>query len=93
MEFPGSSHLCDALLPSGNSVVGVDNFATGNSENLAQLANEPKFTFVDHDICEPLKMDGVDYVFNFASPASPFDYARLGPETLKVGSYGSDQYA
>jgi dTDP-glucose 4,6-dehydratase len=83
------SHLCDALIADGNSVVGVDNFATGNSENLAQLASEPKFTFLEHDICEPLKMDGVDYVFNFASPASPADYARLGPETLKVGSYGT----
>jgi dTDP-glucose 4,6-dehydratase len=83
------SHLCEALLAEGNRVVGVDNYATGNSENLAELNKEPRFTFVEHDICEPLKIEAIDYVFNFASPASPADYARLGPETLKVGSYGT----
>jgi dTDP-glucose 4,6-dehydratase len=83
------SHLCDALVAEGNNVVGVDNYATGNAENLAQLANEPRFTFLEHDICAPLAIKSVDYVFNFASPASPADYARLGPETLKVGSYGT----
>jgi dTDP-glucose 4,6-dehydratase len=83
------SHLCEALTAEGHSVVGVDNYATGNPENLAELNKEPEFTFVEHDICEPLEIQGVDYVFNFASPASPADYARLGPETLKVGSYGT----
>jgi dTDP-glucose 4,6-dehydratase len=83
------SHLCEALIAEGNRVVGVDNFATGDSANLAELKREPRFSFIEHDICEPLKMDEVDYVFNFASPASPSDYARLGPETLKVGSYGT----
>jgi dTDP-glucose 4,6-dehydratase len=70
-------------------VVGVDNYATGSSKNLAKLNREPRFSFVEHDICEPLKIDGIGFVFNFASPASPADYARLGPETLKVGSYGT----
>ena len=87
------SHLCEALLAEGNEVVGVDNYATGNSANLEDLKSEPRFSFVEHDICEPLKeplkVERVDYVFNFASPASPADYARLGPETLKVGSYGT----
>lgn len=83
------SHLCEALIADGNRVVGVDNYATGSSKNLAELNREPRFSFVEHDICEPLKLDGIDYVFNFASPASPADYARLGPETLKVGSYGT----
>lgn len=83
------SHLCEALIAEGNRVVGVDNYATGNSANLAALRGEPKFSFVEHDICEPLKIGGVSYVFNFASPASPTDYARLGPETLRVGSYGT----
>ncbi len=83
------SHLCEALIAEGHSVVGVDNYATGNSGNLAELNKEPGFSFIEHDICEPLKIDRIDYVFNFASPASPADYARLGPETLKVGSYGT----
>jgi dTDP-glucose 4,6-dehydratase len=84
------SHLCEALIAEGNSVVGVDNYATGNSDNLSELNRETGFSFLEHDICEPLKVDGrIDYVFNFASPASPADYARLGPETLKVGSYGT----
>lgn len=83
------SHLCEALIGDGNRVVGVDNYATGNSANLAELRNDPRFTFIEHDICEPLKIGGIGYVFNFASPASPADYARLGPETLKVGSYGT----
>ena len=83
------SHLCEALIAEGDSVVGVDNYATGNSGNLVELNKEPGFSFIEQDICEPLKIDRIDYVFNFASPASPADYARLGPETLKVGSYGT----
>lgn len=83
------SHLCEALLAEGAHVVGVDNYATGNPENLATLQREPRFSFLEHDICEPLQLDGITYIFNFASPASPFDYARLGPETLRVGSYGT----
>jgi dTDP-glucose 4,6-dehydratase len=70
-------------------VVGVDNFATGRAANLAGLANETRFTLVEQDICEPFDPGGVDYVFNFASPASPADYSRLGPETLLVGSVGT----
>jgi dTDP-glucose 4,6-dehydratase len=83
------SHLCEALIAEGNSVVGVDNYSTGNPMNLAELNRDPAFSFIEHDICEPLKIGGIDYVFNFASPASPADYVRLGPETLKVGSYGT----
>ena len=51
--------------------------------------NEPRFSLIEHDVCEPVEAGHVDCVFNFASPASPADYARLGPETLKVGSYGT----
>jgi dTDP-glucose 4,6-dehydratase len=83
------SHLSDLLLSQGNSVVGVDNFSTGNEANLAHLANEPKFEFLEQDICQPFDAGKVDYVFNFASPASPIDYARLGVETLMVGSAGT----
>ncbi len=83
------SHLTDALLGEGNTVLGVDNLSTGNHANLAHLANEPRFRFLEQDITKPFDPGHVDYVFNFASPASPVDYDRLGPETLLVGSYGT----
>ncbi len=88
------SHLTDALLAQGSEVIGVDNFCTGNLANLAHLRSEPRFTLIEHDITLPFapgKADPgpVDYVFNFASPASPDDYHRLGVETLLVGSAGT----
>jgi len=83
------SHLTDALLAEGHSVVGIDNLATGSRANLAYLGSEPRFEFIEQDICEPFDTGAVDYIFNFASPASPVDYARLGPETLLVGSAGT----
>ncbi len=83
------SHLCDALLDAGNSIIGVDNLSTGNEANLAHLHNEPRFDFTEIDICQPFDVGKVDFIFNFASPASPVDYARLGVETLLVGSAGT----
>src|SRR5215469_1184169 len=83
------SHLADALLAEGNSVLGVDNLCTGSLGNLKHLRSESRFEFREHDICEPFDVGHVDYVFNFASPASPVDYARLGVETLEVGSVGT----
>ena len=83
------SHLCDALLAEGHDVIGVDNFATGNPANLAHLKSEARFRFEELDICEPFDLGKVDGVFNFASPASPPDYLRLGVETLRVGSAGT----
>jgi dTDP-glucose 4,6-dehydratase len=83
------SHLCDRLIAEGNSVIGVDNLLTGRLENLEQLQNEPKFEFRQLDVSEPFDVGRVDYVFHFASPASPVDYSNHGIETLKVGSYGS----
>ncbi len=83
------SHLCDALLAKGHRVVGVDNFATGNAANLEHLSGESKFSFVEKDICQPFDVGAVDGVYNFASPASPVDYMRLGVETLMVGSAGT----
>ena len=83
------SHLCDALLAEGDSVIGVDNLSTGNPANLSHLAQESRFTFVDCDITKPFDAGRVDFVFNFASPASPVDYHRLGVETLLVGSAGT----
>jgi len=83
------SHLSDALLAQGNRVIGVDDLSTGNPTNLAHLANDLSFSFIEHDITKPLDPGRVDFVFNFASPASPIDYARLGVETLLVGSVGT----
>ena len=83
------SHLCDALLAEGYAVVAVDNFLTGRSSNLSHLVNEPAFEFRQIDINEPFDCGNVDYVFHFASPASPVDYAQHGIETLKVNSLGT----
>jgi dTDP-glucose 4,6-dehydratase len=83
------SHLCDALLADGHIVVGVDNFSTGRPINLAHLRSEPRFTLLERDICEPFDAGVIDCLFNFASPASPADYLRLGPETLRTGSSGT----
>jgi dTDP-glucose 4,6-dehydratase len=83
------SHLTDRLLAAGHSVFGVDNLSTGSMKNLRHLEHEPRFEFIEHDICAPFDSGRVDYVFNFASPASPVDYARLGVETLMVGSEGT----
>ena len=83
------SHLCDALLAEGNSVLGVDNFCTGDPSNLAHLKSEPLFDFVEADITKPFDFGRIDFLFNFASPASPVDYTRLGVETLLVGSAGT----
>ena len=83
------SHLCDALLAEGHRVTGIDNFSTGNSANLEHLKNESRFELIERDICEPFDCGPVDYVFNFASPASPVDYLRIGIETLRVGSDGT----
>jgi len=83
------SHLCDALLAGGARVIGVDNLATGNLANLEHLQNESRFAFEERDICAAFDVGAVDFVFNFASPASPADYMRLGLETLRVGSVGT----
>ncbi len=83
------SHLCDALLAEGNEVLGVDNLCTGSLANLEHLKTESKFAFEQLDICTPFDLGHVDYVFNFASPASPIDYMKLGIETLLVGSAGT----
>jgi dTDP-glucose 4,6-dehydratase len=83
------SHLCDALLSEGHRVVGVDNLSTGSLENLSHLKREPRFLFEQTDTTQPFDVGKVDYVFNFASPASPVDYMRLGIETLLVGSAGT----
>ena len=83
------SHLCDALLAEGYSVIVVDNLLTGREANIAHLRNDSRFEFQKHDINQPFDFGKVDYVFHFACPASPVDYTVHGVETLMVGSLGT----
>jgi dTDP-glucose 4,6-dehydratase len=89
------SHLCDRFLFEGHEVVGMDNFVTGNRENLVHLIKNKNFSFSRHDITEPISVRGkLDAVLHFASPASPnttspFGYPNLPVETLKAGSLGT----
>ena len=84
------SHLTDRLLGEGHSVIGIDNLSTGNTGNVAHLANEPRFVLEEKDICQPFDPGKVEAVFNMASPASPPEYLKLAVETLRVGSVGTE---
>ncbi|MFA5891015.1 MAG: UDP-glucuronic acid decarboxylase family protein [Actinomycetota bacterium] len=84
------SHLCERLLGDGHQVVCVDNLITGRREHVEMLSALGEFTFIEHNISEPLYLDGeVDGVMHFASPASPVDFARYPIQILKVGALGS----
>jgi dTDP-glucose 4,6-dehydratase len=84
------SHLTDLLLARGHKVIGIDNFVTGSVDNISHLGGNPAFKFIEQDVTEFLFLDGpVDYVWHFASPASPIDYLELPIQTLKVGSLGT----
>jgi dTDP-glucose 4,6-dehydratase len=83
------SHLSEYLLDRGFSVIGMDNLATGNVANIEHLFGRD-FVFVKHDVTNYIAVVGpLDYIFNFASPASPIDYLKLPIQTLKVGSLGT----
>ena len=83
------SHLCEALLARGDSVVGIDNLSTGDLHNIAHL-RAMDFEFIRHDVTQYIDVDGqIDYVLHWASPASPIDYLELPIQTLKVGSLGT----
>jgi len=84
------SHLCDRLIAEGHSVICIDNLITGSVENIAHLGGHPQFKFIHYDVTNYLFVDGpVDFIFHFASPASPIDYLKLPIQTLKVGSLGT----
>ena len=84
------SHLVDRFLADGHDVVGMDNLITGSVDNIAHLAGNPRFTFIQHDVTNYIFLDGpVHGVLHFASPASPVDYLELPIQTLKVGSLGT----
>jgi len=83
------SHLCEALLDRGDSVVAIDNLRTGAMANIAHLRDRD-FEFIRHDVTRYIEVEGpVDLVLHFASPASPVDYLELPIQTLKVGSLGT----
>jgi dTDP-glucose 4,6-dehydratase len=83
------SHLAETLLDRGYSVIGIDNLLTGDTANIAHLANRD-FAFIKHDVTNYIYIDGpVDYVLHWASPASPLDYLELPIPTLKVGALGT----
>jgi dTDP-glucose 4,6-dehydratase len=84
------SHLADLLLARGHKVIGIDNFVTGSVDNISHLGGNPQFKFIQQDVTEFIFLDvPVDYVWHFASPASPIDYLELPIQTLKVGSLGT----
>lgn len=84
------SHLSDLLLSKGWEVVIVDNLITGSAGNIAHLSSDTRVKFQEQDISEPFRVDGnVDFVFNFASPASPDDFQRIPIQVLKVGAMGT----
>ncbi len=84
------SHLCDKLIQEGFKVICVDNLITGNTDNIAHLAGNKNFLFINHDVTNYIYIPGeVNYILHFASPASPIDYLQLPIQTLKVGSLGT----
>ncbi|MFI6100638.1 UDP-glucuronic acid decarboxylase family protein [Lentzea sp. NPDC051213] len=88
------SHLVDAVLDRGWSVVVVDDFSSGLTENVTRYADEPRFEFIEADICGDWSIEGpVDLVLNFASPASPPKFLERPLETLEVGSTGMKKVA
>ncbi len=84
------SHLCDFFVRQAHDVVCIDNFITGSADNVAHLDGHERFTLVRHNVTEYIDVDGpLDWVLNFASPASPRDYLDLPIQTLKVGALGT----
>ncbi len=84
------SHLADYLLANGHHVIALDNLITGSVANIEHLAGNKRFKFIEHDVTEYIYLPGhVDYIFHFASPASPIDYLELPIQTLKVGALGT----
>ncbi|MEM9016175.1 MAG: UDP-glucuronic acid decarboxylase family protein [Verrucomicrobiota bacterium] len=84
------SHLCERLLKEGFAVAAMDSFLTGSPGNVEHLRENPDFQLVEHNVTQFIEFDGpLDYVFHFASPASPMDYLELPIQTLKVGSLGT----
>lgn len=82
------SHLCDRLLADGHEVIALDNFFTGAKRNVAHLLRRPDFELIRHDIVNPILLE-VDWVFNFACPASPVHYQNNPVKTVKTSVAGT----
>lgn len=84
------SHLCDRFVKEGFHVLGMDNLITGDLKNIEHLFSLPNFEFHHHDVTQYIHISGdLDYIFHFASPASPIDYLKIPIQTLKVGALGT----
>ena len=96
------SHICDRLVAEGHEVLCLDNLLSGSLDNIKHLLDHPRFTFIKHDVTQPIYLDSLlpgsklstpnsrlDYVLHFASPASPKNYAQYPIHTLKVGALGT----
>ena len=84
------SHLCDRFIEEGFRVIGMDNFITGDRNNIQHLLEHPNFQLIEHDVTVHIDIhEPIDYILHFASPASPIDYLKIPIQTLKVGSLGT----
>jgi len=97
------SHMCDKLIAEGHQVICVDNLLTGSKENIAHLLDNENFTFIEHDVTQPIDLEALvantqhptpntqdqNYVLHFASPASPKDYLKYPIETMQAGAFGT----
>ena len=83
------SHLCDRLVAQGHHVIALDSFFTGNRRNLTQLAGSPNFETIEHDVVNPIEIDGLDEIYNLACPASPVHYQHDPIHTMKTSVLGA----
>ena len=84
------SHLCDRFIDEGFRVLGMDNFITGDKDNIQHIFNHPNFELIEHDVTVHVDIkEPIDYILHFASPASPIDYLKIPIQTLKVSSLGT----
>ena len=84
------SQLCDRFIKEGFYVIGMDNFITGDIDNINHLFSNPKFNFIEHDVTKHIRLDQeIHFILHFASPASPIDYLKIPIQTLKVSSLGT----
>ena len=84
------SHLCDRFIAEGYHIIGMDNFITGDKQNIQHLFSHPMFEFIEHDVTNYISISQpIDYILHFASPASPIDYLKIPIQTLKVSSLGT----